>query len=62
MISIPFRFETKYGAYSDTLWFTEEEYAALSEEQIEEMKQQRVANWINLIENPPVFEEVITEE
>lgn len=51
MISIPFRFETKYGVYSDTLWFTEEERAALSDEQIEEMKQQRLNNWIAIIEN-----------
>jgi len=51
MIFISFEFQTKYGKYSDTLLFSEEEYKFLSEEQIQFMKQKRLNNWIQFIEN-----------
>jgi hypothetical protein len=52
MNSIPFQFETKYGVFSDALNLTDDELATLSQEQIEAMKQQRLTNWLNIIENP----------
>ena len=52
MNSIPFQFDTKYGQFCDALVLTDEELAALSESDIEAMKQQRLTNWIAVIETP----------
>ena len=52
MNSIPFQFNTQYGQFSDALVFSDEELAALSEADIETMKQQRLTNWLAVIETP----------
>lgn len=56
MKSIPFQFDTKYGQLSDALILSDEEFVTLTEADIEAMKQQRLANWINNIENPVIVE------
>lgn len=56
MIKIPFEVETKYGVYKDCLYFEDEKYKSLSEDEIEKMKQDRVNAWISVIETP------VTEE
>jgi hypothetical protein len=38
-------------SYSDAFYFTQEEYASLSESTLQEMKDDRIANWKNAIEN-----------
>lgn len=38
--------------YKDALHFTEEEYAALTPEQIEAMKDERYQNWYAIVTNP----------
>ena len=48
MAMIDFSFDTKYGKFSDALWLPEDH--ELSETELEEMKQQRLANWIAIIE------------
>lgn len=48
--------------YSDALVMIKEEYDALTEEQIQNLKQQRYDNWINFINNPPPTPEEFIEE
>ena len=52
MNSIPFQFDTQYGQVSDALILTDEELAAFTQVDIEAMKQQRLTNWIAVIETP----------
>jgi hypothetical protein len=58
MNSIPFKFDTKYGQFCDALVLSDEELAALSEADIEAMKQQRLTNWIAIIETPQEYVDV----
>ena len=51
MIKLIFEFETKYGVYRDALYL--EENHTFTEQEVDAMKQQRVDNWIAVIENPP---------
>jgi len=51
MIKIEFEFETQYGTYRDALYL--EENHTFTEQEVDAMKQQRVDNWIAVIENPP---------
>jgi hypothetical protein len=52
MISIPFRFDTPQGVFSDALVLTEQELAELSDDQLQAMKQQRLDNWLVAITDP----------
>lgn len=54
MIKVDFEFETKYGKFADAIWYPED--APMSEEELEAEKQRRLANWLNIIENPPAPE------
>jgi hypothetical protein len=53
-MKIDFEYSTPHGIFRDALYVEE----GLSDEQIEAIKQERLNNWIAVIENPPV-EEVI---
>jgi len=44
MQQIKFTIETPYGLYSDALYLKDDH--GLTEDQIEELKQERVSNWI----------------
>ena len=61
MIKLDFEFETQYGVYHDALYL--EDNHNFTEQEIDAMKQQRVDNWLDLIENPPpsTFEYTIIE-
>ena len=48
---IDFSFQTKYGTYSDAISYSDDQ--PLTDEEIETIKQQRLNNWLSLIENPP---------
>jgi hypothetical protein len=50
MIKIDFEFETQYGKFSDALYLSNDH--SLSDAEIEAMKQQRLDNWIAIIETP----------
>jgi hypothetical protein len=50
-MKIDFEFNTSYGVYRDALHLDDNHN--LSDEQIEAIKQERLANWISVIENPP---------
>lgn len=56
-MKIDFEVETKYGVYRDALHL--DDGHGLSDADIEAMKQQRVDNWIAVIEAPPA---PLTEE
>ena len=49
--------------YRDMLWFTQEVYDTLTQTDIDNMKQERFDNWVNLraawVINPPVEEPVV---
>ena len=51
--------------YRDMLWFTQEVYDTLTQTDIDNMKQERFDNWVNLraawVINPPVEETVVEE-
>jgi hypothetical protein len=49
-IKIDFEFETKYGKFRDALHLPEDH--GLSQEQIAAMQQERLDNWLHVIENP----------
>lgn len=57
MIKIDFEFETKYGVYRDAIHLAEDHQ--LTEAEIFAIKQQRVDNWISIIETPPEPEAVV---
>ena len=50
-IQVIFTADTIYGTYRDALYFTEDEWAL--DPDIESLKQARVDNWIDAIENAP---------
>lgn len=55
MVKIDFEFDTEpYGVFRDALYLSEDH--SLSDAEIEAMKQQRLANWLFVVENPPVPE------
>jgi hypothetical protein len=51
-MKIDFQFETQYGKFTDALYF--EDNAIPSDDDIEVMKQQRLANWIDVVTAPLV--------
>lgn len=50
MVKIDFEFDTQYGKFSDALYLPNDH--SLSDIDIESMKQQRLDNWLALIETP----------
>ena len=51
MIKIDFEFETQYGVFRDALYLLEDH--TFTDEQIAAMKQERLDNWLFVVENPP---------
>ena len=49
-MKIDFEFDSTYGVFRDALHLPDDH--GLSDAEIEAMKQQRLANWLNIIENP----------
>jgi hypothetical protein len=58
-MQIRFTFETQHGSFSDALYLDDNH--AFTEADIEAMKQERLSNWIAIIESPPT-EEIQTVE
>lgn len=54
MLKIDFEFSTSYGAYRDALYLPADH--GFSESEIEALKQERLDNWISIIESPPTPE------
>lgn len=54
MIKIDFQFETKFGKFADALHLPDDH--GLTDDEIEAMKQQRLTNWLAIVDAPPVEE------
>lgn len=54
-IRIDFEFDTPYGKYADALLFPDDQPLP-SDAEIEAMKQERLTNWLNAINQPPYEE------
>lgn len=50
MIKIDFSFETKFGKFADALHLPDDH--VLSDAEIEAMKQQRLTNWLAIVDPP----------
>lgn len=57
MMNIDFEFQTPYGVFRDALHLPEDH--GLSQEQIMAMQQERLDNWLFVVENPP---EAVSED
>jgi hypothetical protein len=60
MIKIDFEFETQYGVFRDALYLPEDH--TFTDEQIAAMKQERLDNWLFIVENPPEAEMIEAED
>lgn len=56
MNSINFSFETEFGLFSDAIVLSDEEMAAITQAEIDAMKQTRLDNWLALVNSPAVEE------
>lgn len=56
-VQVMFTEPTKYGEYTDALYFSLDEYEAVSDQTIETLKAERVANYIDIVENPAPSED-----
>jgi hypothetical protein len=59
-MQIIFTFKTQYGAFTDALYLDEDH--TFTEAEIEAMKQERLRNWIAMIESPSTQEIPTGEE
>lgn len=53
MIKIDFEKEYNGLKYKDSLTLTEEQHSSMSEQDIENLKQERFDNWVAIITAPP---------
>jgi hypothetical protein len=54
--------KTEFGEFNDALYYTPDEWANLTQDDIDKATQTRVDNWVNLIKNPPPPPEPTKEE
>ena len=59
-IKIDFSADTKHGKFSDALYLPSDHN--LTEEEIQALKQERIDNWLSIVEPPQIPEVVVTEE
>ena len=61
-IKVEFTRQVNGNNFTDSLYFTPEEYEAMSEKQLNVLKQERVDNFQAIIDNPPQPPEPTKEE
>jgi len=61
-IQVRFKDKTSHGEYNDALYFTQEEHAKTEQKEIDKLKQERVDNWVYLLEHPTPYVEPTEEE
>lgn len=61
-IKVEFTREVNGNSFTDSLYFTPEEYEAMSEKELDAKKQERVDNFQAFIDNPPEPAEPTQEE
>jgi hypothetical protein len=59
MVKIDFEFDSPYGVFRDALHLPDDH--GMTEDEIQAMKQQRLDNWLAIV-NPPAEETPPTEE
>lgn len=59
-MQIRFTFETQHGPFTDALYLDENH--TFTEAEVEAMKQERLSNWLAIIESPPTGETQAIEE
>lgn len=59
-MKIDFEFETTYGVFRDALHLPDDH--GMTEDEIQAMKQQRLDNWLAIVNAPPAEETTPTEE
>lgn len=62
MITIDFEKEYNGLKYKDALVLTEEQFNAMTEQDIENLKQERFDNWVSIITAPPINPDPPPEE
>ena len=55
MIKIDFEFDTQFGVFRDALHLPEDH--GMTDDQIQAMKEQRLNNWLAIVNAPPVEEQ-----
>lgn len=58
MVKIDFEFDSPYGVFRDALHLPDDH--GMTEDEIQAMKQQRLDNWLAIVNAPPA-EEVVEE-
>jgi len=59
MIKIDFSFDTKFGKFADALHLPDDH--TMTDAEIEAMKQQRLDNWLAIVDAPPAEEPPVQE-
>lgn len=59
-MKIDFEFDTQYGVFRDALHLPDNH--GMTEDEIQAMKQQRLDNWLAIVNAPPAEETTPTEE
>ena len=62
MVQVYFCEETKYGTYSDALYFTQDEFPLKSKNDIASLIQERIDAYIDNVENSKTPKELTKEE
>ena len=57
LVQINFTIPTIYGDFSDAIYKTMEEYDAMTPEELEALKQERVNNWVKIIKDSQQVQE-----
>lgn len=58
-MKIDFEFTTQYGVFRDALYLDDDHQ--LSDTELAALKQERLDNWLYIVENPPLLEPEIVE-
>ena len=61
-VQVQFKADTKYGSYGDSLYFTEDEWAVLTEVKLESMKQARIDKWVAYMDSKSIPQEPTKQE
>lgn len=54
--------QTELGVFNDAMYFSPDEYIALSDEKLESLKKQRVTNWVNSVKESSTMERPLPTE
>ena len=61
LIQVVIKVDTEFGEYNDSIFFTPEAFAAMSEEKLEVEKQTRIDHWVAEKKGEPIIETELGE-